>query len=80
MNFHPRFDKSVTPQKNKASDASPTVKRLRLTSPSPSPIMKKTLFKSKDHGISLSDEDPNSKTDIKDNEVFLIQLNIILIL
>src|SRR5437667_4158975 len=72
MNFHPRFDKPITPQNTKALDTSPTVKRIRLTSPLHSPPHKNTLVKSKDQRISLTNKDPNSISDTLDNEVSLI--------
>src|SRR5205814_1962845 len=72
MTFHPQFNKQITPQKNKSLDASPTVKRIRLTSPSHSPPHKNTHAKPKDQRISLVNEDPNSISDILDNEVSVI--------
>ena len=76
MNFHPQFNKLITPQKNKASDASPMVKRIRLTSPSHSPPHRNTLIKSKDQRVSLTNEDPNSISDILHNEVSLVSYDI----
>jgi len=69
MNFHPRFDKPITPQKNQTSDGSSMVKRIRLISPSPSPTKTKThsTTNPKDHTISPS----HSISDILDTEVFI---------
>ena len=64
MNFHLQFDKLITPQKNKASDASPIVKQIRLTSPLHSPPHKNILIESKDQRISLTNEDPNSISNV----------------
>ena len=51
MNFHPRYDKHTTPQKPKRSEISPTVKRIRLISPSP---IEKMSTDSDDKLISLN--------------------------
>lgn len=67
MNFHPRYDKQMTPQKSKGSDVSPTVKRIRLISPSP---VKKTSTKSDDQSI-LSNT-LNYPSDIIDDTVSII--------
>jgi hypothetical protein len=75
MNFHPRFDKPTTPQKNKSSsDTSPTVKRFRLTSPPPSPISKRSLIKSEEQGISLLDDKSKSISKVKENEVSFLYI------
>ena len=71
MNFHPRFDKPITPQKNQTFDDSPMIKRIRLISPSPSPSSIKTKkhsnTKPKDHTISPS----HSIFNILDTEVLI---------
>ena len=46
MSFHPHYDKQMmTPQRSKASETSPVIKRIRLISPSPTPT-KRTSVKS----------------------------------
>ena len=69
MNFHSRFDKPMTPQKNQTSDGSPMIKRIRLISPSPSSTKTKmrSNTKPKDHTITPS----HSIFNILDTEVFI---------
>ena len=66
MNFHPRFDKPITHQKNQSSDGSPTVKRIRLISPPPT---KSPFNKPTDRPIDTS----KSTSDIADIEVSFSQ-------
>jgi hypothetical protein len=62
MNFHPRYDKQTTTQKLKASETSPSIKRIRLVSPSPvkrgrtKADERSILSNSPDHSIDMVDD------------------------
>ena len=69
MNFHLRYDKSITPQKSKSSETSPSIKRIRFVSPSP---IKRTQIKSE--GPSTQSKGLNAQSNVVDNAVLLFFL------
>ena len=75
MNFHLHYDKQMTLQSTKASDTSPSIKRIRLISPSPSRSLspvKMTSVKSNDLSIKIDTADHSFDMMINDPVLILL--------